>query len=97
MEVIVVIVGILIAYNLEQWNDTRSDGKREIEILKELKAALAADLAEMKNNINGHELSILASKTVLEVIKDDLPYHDSLDVYFRIHIVLPRYQGELDP
>lgn len=43
LEIIVIILGILIAYNLEQWGDTRKNKKREIEILKEFKAALNAD------------------------------------------------------
>jgi len=82
IEVIVVILGILIAYNLEQWRDARNNKRREIEVLKEFQSALSADLAEMHSNIRMHEYSILSSKIILKVIKDDLPYHDSLDACF---------------
>ena len=51
LEIIVVFVGILIAFNLDQWQDFRSNRKEEINILKEFKAALSADLSEMKGNI----------------------------------------------
>lgn len=97
IEIIVVIIGILIAYNLEQWSDARSNKKREIEVLKEFKAALGADLAEMKDNIHEHENSILSSKIVLKAIKDDLPYHDSLDACFAYTHAFTTFSGRVGP
>lgn len=97
MEVIVVILGILIAYNLEQWNDARKDKKREIEILKELKSAIDADIKEMKLNIEDHEASILSSKTILKVISENIPYHDSLDVYFSYTHAFTTFSGRVGP
>jgi hypothetical protein len=97
IEVIVVILGILIAYNLEQWSDTRSNKKREIEILKEFKGALAADLVEMQNNISMHEYSILSSRMILKVIQDDLPYHDSLDACFAYTHAFTVFSGRVGP
>lgn len=97
IEVIVVILGILIAYNLEQWSDTRSNKKREIEILKEFKGALGADLAEMQNNISMHEYSILSSRMILKVIQDNLPYHDSLDACFAHTHAFTTFSGRVGP
>lgn len=97
IEVIVVIVGILIAYNLEQWSETRNNKKREIEILKELKEALTADLVEMQGNILMHEYSILSSRVILKVIKDNLLYHDSLDAYFAHTHAFTTFSGRVGP
>ncbi len=97
IEIIVVIIGILIAYNLEQWRDARSNKKREIEVLKEFKAALGADLAEMKANIRQHENSILSSRIVLKVIKDNLPYNDSLDACFAYTHAFTTFSGRVGP
>lgn len=97
IEVIVVIVGILIAYNLEQWSGTRNNQKREIEILKEFKAALTADLAEMQGNIREHENSILSSRIILKVIKDNLPHHDSLDACFAYTHAFTTFSGRVGP
>lgn len=97
IEIIVVILGILIAYNLEQWSDASNNKKREIEILKEFKAALAADLAEMQSNIREHENSILSSRIVLKVIKDNLPYHDSLDACFAYTHAFTTFSGRVGP
>ncbi len=97
IEVIVVILGILIAYNLEQWRDTRNNKKREIEVLKELHGALSADLSEIHNNIRIHEYSILSSKLILNVIKDNLGYHDSLDTYFAHTHAFTTFSGRVGP
>jgi hypothetical protein len=93
----VVILGILIAYNLEQWSAGRNDKKREIEILKEFKGSLSADLAEMQVNIRMHEYSILSSRIILKVIKDNLPYHDSLDACFAYTHAFSIFSGRVGP
>lgn len=97
IEIIVVMLGILIAFNLEQWRDTRNNKKREIEILKEFKGALAADLMEMQNNIRMHEYSILSSRMILQVIQDNLPYHDSLDACFAHTHAFTTFSGRVGP
>lgn len=97
IEIIVVILGILIAYNLEQWSDSRNNKKREIEILKEFKGALSSDLAEMHDNIRMHEYSILSSRIILRVIKDNLPYHDSLDACFAYTHAFTTFSGRVGP
>jgi hypothetical protein len=97
IEVIVVILGILIAYNLEEWSETRKNKEREIEILNEFKGALSADLAEMDFNIRMHEYSIISSKIILKVIKDNLPYHDSLDACFAYTHAFSTFSGRVGP
>jgi hypothetical protein len=97
LEIVVVILGILIAYNLEEWSDARKNKKREIEILKEFKAALGADLAEMKDNIREHENSILSSRIILKVIKDNLQYNDSLDACFAYTHAFTAFSGRVGP
>ncbi len=97
IEVVVVILGILIAYNLEQWGDARNNKKREIELLKEFKGALSADLSEMRDYIGMHEYSILSSKILLEVIKNNLPYHDSLNACFAYTHAFSVFSGRVGP
>ncbi len=97
LEIVVVILGILIAFNLEQWSDARKNKTREIEVLKEFKRALSADLAEIQGNIRMHEYSILSSKIILKVIKEDLPYHDSLDACFGYTHAFSVFSGRVGP
>lgn len=97
IEVIVVILGILIAYNLEQWSQDRNNKKREVEVLKEFKAALSADLLEVQGNIRMHEYSIRSSKIVLRVINENLPYQDSLDACFAHTHAFTTFSGRVGP
>lgn len=97
IEVFVIILGILIAYNLDQWRDTRNIRKKEIEMLKEFRRGLTVDLGIMRGNIRSHKYSIFSSKTILKVIKEDLPYHDSLDVYFAYTHAFSTFTGTVSP
>ncbi|HEU5290210.1 MAG TPA: DUF6090 family protein [Cyclobacteriaceae bacterium] len=97
IEVVVVIVGILIAYNLEQWRDTRNYKRKEIEILKEFKRGLSADLEDMRWYMRLHQNSIRSSKVILNVIKENLPYHDSLDTYFSYTHAFTTFTGNVSP
>lgn len=97
IEILVVIIGILIAYNLEQWSEARANKKKEVSILKEFKAALSADLVEIQGNIHEHENSILASRIILKVIKDNLQYHDSLDACFAYTHAFTTFSGRVGP
>jgi uncharacterized protein (UPF0297 family) len=97
LEIVVVILGILIAYNLEEWSDARKNKRKEIEILKEFKRGLSADLEDMRWNIRSHEYSIRSSKIILKVIKDNQPYHDSLDAYFSYTHAFTTFTGNVSP
>lgn len=97
LEIVVVILGISIAYNLEQWSDTRNNKKKEIELLKEFKRSLAGDLARMDGYILMHEHSIRSSKIILKVIKDNLPYHDTLDAHFSYTHAFTTFIGKVSP
>ncbi len=55
LEIIVIILGILIAYNLEQWSDRRNIKKKEIGILREFKRCLSSDLEDIHGFIRLHE------------------------------------------
>lgn len=65
--------------------------------MKEFKGALTADLSEMRDNIRMHEYSILSSKTILKVIQDNLPYHDSLAACFAHTHAFTTFSGRVGP
>jgi hypothetical protein len=96
-EMIVVILGILIAFNLEQWSNERGLKRSEIELLKDFKRVLSADLAEMRSIILFHEYSVRSSKMTLKVIQEDIPYHDSLDAYFSYTHAFSTFSGREGP
>lgn len=81
-EVILIAIGILIAFALSNWNDDRKQYKEETRTLMEIRTALEKDLVSIENSIgileNGRRNIIL----VLDHLKSQKPYNDTLDLYF---------------
>jgi len=87
-EIILVVIGILIALSINNWNELKKRDLSEIVVLKELKKNLIDDINDMDGNIDLHKKAIVSSQIISNVIENHLPYHDSLDKHFsRIYIV----------
>lgn len=54
LEIAIVAVGILIAFQLCNWRMTRDRAKTEVNILKEIKSNLELDMIDIKGNLVGH-------------------------------------------
>ncbi len=69
-EVILIVVGILIAMSIDNWNEARKDREREREILTQLRKDYAANLEQLNEKIHLRELIIGACENVLHAIDD---------------------------
>jgi hypothetical protein len=82
-EIILVVIGILIALQINNWNEHRKDRQVELKILKEMKLALNNDIRNLKINLRSYK----SVKRSLEIIKEQLPLeiptNDSLQYAFR--------------
>jgi len=54
LEILVITIGILGAYALNDWSATRSRKQTELKILKEIKSNLELDLIDLNENRGGH-------------------------------------------
>jgi len=81
-EIVLVVIGILIALSINNWNENRKTDKVEIKILQELLSTLESDMVFQKNQISNVKSSISSSKLIIEYLNNNLPYHDSLDFHF---------------
>jgi len=81
-EILLVMIGILLALQVNNWNENKKIQKFEISILKELKANLLKDIEDFETNIRAHKISIQSSKVILEALKNNTTYHDSLSSHF---------------
>lgn len=81
-EIFLVVIGIIIAVNINNWNEQQKARIQELKTLSELKSALQADLVDIKFNINWHESGRNACEVILEVIDKEIPYSDSLAKHF---------------
>jgi len=81
-EVFLVVIGILIALQINNWNENRKLQNKEKTLLREMQSNLYEDLLDFDYNIRGTKMRLLANEIVLQVLEDSLPMHDSLKTYF---------------
>jgi len=81
-ETIAVVVGILIAFALDNWKDERKQQELELKTLIELKNALDSDLEDIIQNASRHKNAQNSCELLIDYMDNDLPYHDSLARHF---------------
>jgi len=81
-EIVLVVIGILIALTINNWNEKSKLKSEEIKLLKEMKAALISDKEDILSNTEEHLSAARSCAILLENISNKLPYNDSLDFHF---------------
>lgn len=81
-EVILIVVGILLALQLNNWNEARKTKEAERKTLTELRSDLEQNLEDIASNINGLTTCREANQAIMNHMTNHLPYHDSLDQTF---------------
>lgn len=83
-EFVLVVLGILLALQIENWNQNRQENKLESILLNELAVNLVTDLEDVELNINILSETLNSSEIVLAFLNGDIPYNDSLATHFGI-------------
>lgn len=65
-EIVLVVIGILIALQINNWNDVRKTRNKEVHYLKNIKTDLNINIAELDNYIETRTACINAANTILE-------------------------------
>ncbi len=81
-EIVLIVVGILIALAINNWNEQRKLYNKETRTLRELKASLENDMVDIRINLQTHENSLKSTELLIEHLKAGRPYHDTLDAHF---------------
>jgi len=81
-EIVLVVIGILIALQINNANEAGKTRKKEIVLLNEMKGNLQADLKDLEFNIKYNKERIQCNEVLRKVIEQKLPYNDSLKPYF---------------
>lgn len=68
-EIILVVIGILIALNINNWNDEQQKRTLELKILKEIQTNLKHDLFEIKDDIGIMDSVNLACEKVINFLE----------------------------
>ncbi len=70
-EIILVVIGILIALSINNWNEGRKEIEQEQTILKQLKTDYEANLIQLENKIEMRHKLIAESLNVLDITSKD--------------------------
>jgi Family of unknown function (DUF6090) len=81
-EIVLVVIGILIALQLNNWNETRKEDIVEISILNELLNDLNSDLISLNEDKDLNQRAIRSNQLIYDHLINKKEYHDSLDVHF---------------
>ena len=77
-EIVLVVIGILIALQINYWNNQRIERKLEFSILKELASNLDFDLKNIDEQIKWNEVYGKHNRIIYEHLKNKTPLTDSL-------------------
>lgn len=76
------MVGILIALQINTWNQEKERKNKEYEILQDLRSELVRAQKELAASRGQYAIARSSIDLILEHMKQDLPYHDSLSRHF---------------
>ncbi|MFK7781800.1 DUF6090 family protein [Psychroserpens sp.] len=77
-EIILVVIGILIALQINNWNEDRKVKKQEIQIYTELKSDLIQTKNDIQNAISQHKKSLKSTQQLIIDISNKKSYSDSI-------------------
>ncbi|WP_455168788.1 DUF6090 family protein [Aegicerativicinus sediminis] len=82
-EIILVVIGILIALQINNWNENEKLLKLEKEILEEVKIGLESDFLNIKKVIEDHQTFMNSQEKIIDWIENEKQYNDSLIPFFK--------------
>ncbi len=81
-EIALVVIGILIALQINNWNEWRKERIKEKEILQELLETVDINLEVFQKSLWSIDRNIKSSEIILSVLETNPPYSDSLMQHF---------------
>ena len=83
-EILLVVIGILIALQINNWNEWKKDRVREKEILSDLAETFELNIESLEEDIAFLQVLSQSSRVVLSALHERLPFHDSLARHFHL-------------
>lgn len=82
-EIVLVVIGILIALQINNWYEHEKQLKLEKEILEEIKLGLESDLENITYVINKHHIFIKCQEKLIDWIENEKAYNEALVPCFK--------------
>lgn len=81
-EILLVVIGILIAFQVDTWNEHRKDRIAEQKMLHALLEDLEININHLNNDISLEQRTIRQATRIIQHLDNRKPYNPSLDVVF---------------
>lgn len=81
-EILLVMIGILLALQVNNWNEQNRKKSQEIAYLKNFKNDLTIDIVNLNQDLAVIEGAKHSMEFLIGYMENDLPWHDSLQYYF---------------
>ncbi len=94
-EILLVVMGILIALQVNTWNEGNKRQKEEMVVLTEIVKNLREDLKDFDNNLTHLKNVIVCSRNLSRHLSDQLPWHDSLAYHIFCAGMFPHFSPNI--
>jgi len=81
-EILLVVIGILIALSINNKNEASKVKQFEYKILQDIEASMKGNFFQLDMCLSGNRKAILSADLILKHLEENLPYNDSLDFHF---------------
>ncbi len=81
-EIVLVMVGILLALQIDNWNELKKEADLERKVLNELKVSLQRNVDHLNRGIEWNKEAIVSCNIILNHFNEEHSYDDSLDHHF---------------
>jgi len=81
-EIVLVVIGILIALAINNKNELRKTKQFEYQILNDIKSSMEGNFFQLDMCLEANAESVASADIILKFLEDNLPHHDSLAVHF---------------
>ncbi len=92
-EITLVMIGILLALQVNNWNNDRLESSKEQLFLKNLQSDLKTHLIEFDRVYKSSSGAYIASSELLEIIKSDSPITDNTKIDSLIDIIINEFSS----
>ena len=93
-EIVLVVIGILIALSINNWNEFKKERESEKIILNEIKDNLIFDLKDFESNLANLQNKTISAKSILEILDDNRAYNDSIGYFFYYLKTYPHFSNK---
>jgi hypothetical protein len=81
-EIVLVVIGILIALQINNWNETRKESVFEQKVLQEILTSIDQNVNYLNLGMSWNNEAINSCRIILNHFDNNIPYSDSLDHHF---------------